>query len=236
MAKFLALDTSDDNIGLALSDESNILAELKWPTSQNHSVELLPAIHYLLTMAGFGIRGIDAVFVARGPGNYTGLRVGVSVAKGLSYSLGRPLVSASTLELLAYPHSFYGLPVFSLMDAGHAEWAGAIFLREGDRLLPLMDETLLDLEEVIERTQDRSIICGAFNSEDGFRLHSALGDKATIVSCAATQRKVAFLVDLCLPKLRQGNVENIATFEPVYLRKPPITKPKRYTYPCGEED
>jgi len=236
MSKFLAFDTSDNNISLAISDDGDILVELSWQTKQNHSVELMPAICHALSMIGISIEQIEAVFVARGPGSYTGLRVGLSVAKGLSWGLKRPVVSASTLELLAYPHSFYSFPVFSLMDAGHGEMAGAIYQRQKDLLVPLMKETLLGIDDIIEKITEKMVICGVLKSDDIHALYSAKGDNIVMPPANMAQRRAAFLVGLCLPRLKRGDVENIATLEPIYLRLPPITKPKRYTYLLRKED
>jgi len=76
----VAIDTSTDNASLALTQDSRILAELTWHCGQNHSVELLPQLVYLLNQAKLDLKSISGIIVARGPGSFNGLRVGISSA------------------------------------------------------------------------------------------------------------------------------------------------------------
>ncbi|HAS05037.1 MAG TPA: tRNA (adenosine(37)-N6)-threonylcarbamoyltransferase complex dimerization subunit type 1 TsaB, partial [Dehalococcoidia bacterium] len=93
----LAIDTSTDTAGIAIADEFNILAELTWSCGRNHSVELMPRMTKLLEDAGVKFEDIKGVVVAIGPGSFNGLRVGVSTAKGIAFSLDVPIVGIGTL-------------------------------------------------------------------------------------------------------------------------------------------
>jgi len=104
----LAIDTSTDTTSLALIQESGVLTELTWRCEQNHSVELLPHLVDLLRQAGTSLQSLTGIIVARGPGSFNALRVGVSTAKGLAFSLGIPIVGISTLEAEAYQHNETG--------------------------------------------------------------------------------------------------------------------------------
>ena len=123
----LAIDTSTDTASLALVQDDDVLAELTWHSGQNHSTELLPNLEYLLKITKRDIKAITAIFVARGPGSFNGLRVGVSTAKGLAFSLGIPIVGISTFEATAYPHAGTGLPVCPIFNAGRSEIATATY-------------------------------------------------------------------------------------------------------------
>ena len=101
----LAIDTSTDSASLALVRYGEVLAESTWRSQQNHSVELLPKLTQLLNEAGAGIQAISGVIVAKGPGSFNGLRVGLSTAKGLAFSLKVPIIGISSLELEAYRHA-----------------------------------------------------------------------------------------------------------------------------------
>ena len=92
----LAIDTSTDTASLALVRDSQVLAELTWYCGQNHTVELLPQLTHFLHQIESGLQAISGIIVARGPGSFNGLRVGISTAKGLAFSLGIP-VSESAL-------------------------------------------------------------------------------------------------------------------------------------------
>ena len=80
----LSIDTASELASIALSEEGILRAEMTWRCRRNHTVELLPAIDRLLAHSGLTREALTAVFVCTGPGMYTGLRVGISVAKGLA--------------------------------------------------------------------------------------------------------------------------------------------------------
>src|ERR1035437_5858080 len=107
----LALDTSTEMAGLALVNDGRLVAEATWYCGQNHTIQLLPQLAALLIKTGTDIKTISAIAVAKGPGSFNGLRVGISSAKGLAFSLGIPLAGISTLEVEAYPFAITGLPV-----------------------------------------------------------------------------------------------------------------------------
>ena len=94
----LAIDSSTDTASLAITRGNEVLAELTWRCGQNHSVELMPRLSRLLEQANIDLKSISGIIVARGPGSFNGLRVGISTAKGLAFSLGVPLVGINTLE------------------------------------------------------------------------------------------------------------------------------------------
>ncbi len=107
----LAIDTSTDTASLALVQDSEVLAELTWRCGQNHTIELLPRLAHLLNQTKLSLQSTSCIIVAKGPGSFNGLRVGVSLAKGLAFGLGIPIVGVSTLEVAAYQHAETGLPV-----------------------------------------------------------------------------------------------------------------------------
>ncbi|MAE11487.1 MAG: tRNA (adenosine(37)-N6)-threonylcarbamoyltransferase complex dimerization subunit type 1 TsaB, partial [Dehalococcoidales bacterium] len=108
----IAIDTSTDTAGLALGQDGEVVAELSWFCGRHHSTQLLPNLSHLLNQTGLSLESADCIIVARGPGSYNGLRVGISTAKGLAFSLNIPIVGISTLEAEAYQHAATGLPVW----------------------------------------------------------------------------------------------------------------------------
>ena len=86
----LSIDTSTRYASVALSKNSQVTHALSWRSEQNHSVECVPAIRRLMEQAGVSPEDVEAVFVARGPGGFSALRVGVSVAKAMSMAQGIP--------------------------------------------------------------------------------------------------------------------------------------------------
>ena len=114
----LSIDTSTTCAAVGLSDQGEFVAEYRWRSPQNHCVELAPAIRDLMRRAGVGMARLEAVFVARGPGGFSALRVGMSAAKALSAALDIPLVSVNTLDVEAAPYLPLGSPVAAVIPAG----------------------------------------------------------------------------------------------------------------------
>ncbi len=104
----IAIDTSTDTASLALVQDSEMQAELTWRCGQNHTIQLLPQLAHLLKQTGLSLQSASCIIVARGPGSYNGLRVGISTAKGLAFSLDIPIIGISTLEVEAYQHAEIG--------------------------------------------------------------------------------------------------------------------------------
>src|SRR3712207_4499165 len=123
----LAIDTAGDVAGLALTELGRLVAEYTWLAQRQHSRDLLPAINALLARAGQTKQDLTAIFVSTGPGSYAGLRVGLSVAKGLAYALDIPIVGVGRLEVDAYQHAAFPGPVCAVHQAGKRELAWAVY-------------------------------------------------------------------------------------------------------------
>ena len=223
---YLAIDTSTDTASVALVRESEVMAELTWRSGQNHSVELLPNLSHLLNRAKLNLQSISGIIVARGPGSYNGLRVGISTAKGLAFSLGVPIVGISTLAVEAYQHAETGLPVCPIFNAGRGEIAAAIYQKKYHKWLKLVAEHITTVEALCSRTTTRTIFCGELLPSIAARLRERLKQRAIIPPPASRLRRASFLAELGQQQLEAGNYDNPATLQPIYLRRPSITKPK----------
>jgi tRNA threonylcarbamoyladenosine biosynthesis protein TsaB len=120
----LAIDTSSTQGGMALYD-GNALSVRSWPAGRSHTTTVLAEIHHLLDVAGLDVRELAAIAVAIGPGAFTGLRVGIGVAKGFHLAHGAPLVGVSTLEATALPFATCGAAVVATVNAGRGRLAWA---------------------------------------------------------------------------------------------------------------
>ena len=222
----LAIDTSSDTAALALVREGHLLAELSWRCGQNHTVTLLPYLSQLLKQTGRDIKEIRSITVARGPGSYNGLRVGISAAKGLAYSLRVPLTGISTLEAIAYQQAAGGLPVCPVMGAGRGEIAAARYQMCGGEWRQLAAEHLTTPEALASEITSPTIICGESSSELHDQLQKSLGVNAVFTSAAAGMRRAGYLAELGQRRLAAGRADDPASLSPIYLRRPHITKPR----------
>jgi tRNA threonylcarbamoyl adenosine modification protein YeaZ len=231
----LAIDTSTDTASLALAQDHEVLAELTWHCGQSHSVQLLPNLAHMLNQTGANIQSINSIVVARGPGSFNGLRVGVSTAKGLAFSLGIPIVGISSLEAAAYPHAETGLPICPIFNAGRGEIATAIYQRKNNKWRQLVAEHITTVETLCSQITTETIFCGEFVPLIATQLRKQLRQRAVICAPAARLRRAGFLAELGQQRLEAGNYDHPATLQPLYLRRPSITKPKRQLTIRGEK-
>ena len=220
----LAIDTSSNTAGLALSHQGRLLTDLTWQSAHNHTVELMPNILRLLQQANTGPTALDTVVVAKGPGSFNGLRVGMSVAKGLAFVLGIRLLGISTLEAEAYPFAHTGLPLRPLHKAGRDEIATALYQRVDNEWLCLEAEHLTTLDALCRQTQQETLFCGEGLPEMMMQIERDLGRLARTPDTTHPSRVVS-LAMLGWERLSSEEEDELATLQPLYLRPPHITKP-----------
>lgn len=222
----LAIDTSTDMVSLALVEDSEVLAEMTWRCQQNHTVELLPQLTHLLNQIGLNLQSTSGIIVAKGPGSFNGLRVGISTAKGLTLSLGIPMIGISTLEAAAYQHAETGLPICPIFNASRGEIAAALYQKKGNRWCQLIPEHITTVDNLCSQIVTKTIFCGEFIPFIATQLRKLLKRKAIILSPATSLRRASFLAELGLRRLTAGDYDDPASLQPLYLRRPQITKPK----------
>ena len=133
----LAIDTSTDDSGIALYDGVRVLAECAWHSGRRHAEQVLPLIDHLMQRLDLRPADLTAVAVATGPGSWSGLRVGMSLAKAIAESRGLPIIGVPTLDVLAYPHRHGALPVVPMVRLGRDRYGAAVYRRqEGWQRLP----------------------------------------------------------------------------------------------------
>ena len=221
----LAIDTSTDYASIAISHQGETLSELSWYTKQNHTRELVPNINHLLHQAKVEPHGLEAVFVAKGPGSFNGLRVGMSTAKGFAFSLNIPVVAISTLEIEAYPFAFTSLPIRPVHNAGRGEIATALY-QQSDAWRCLVTEHLTNADSLCEEIKEHTLFCGEIPPAVIEQLQLKLGDLALIPDSATRMRHASHLATLGWQRLSRGEKDDLASLQPTYLRPPPITQRK----------
>ena len=212
----LAIDTASEMASVALSREGVLLAEVTWLCRRNHTVELLPAIDRLLGQMSVAKSELTAVFVSTGPGMYTGLRVGITIAKGLAHALGLPLAGVGRLELDAYPHAAFDGDIVAVHRAGRGDLAWATY--RGGPWREVTSPQLSKPAELAGAISERTLFVG----ETDERLTSLLGQLAVVASPASSVRHAAALAELGFARLAAGQTVEPALLKPVYLRPPAI--------------
>ncbi|GAB4451105.1 MAG: tRNA (adenosine(37)-N6)-threonylcarbamoyltransferase complex dimerization subunit type 1 TsaB [Chloroflexi bacterium OHK40] len=218
----LAIDTSTSLTGLALYHAEGVRAECVWESGRNHTAQLLPQLDLLLRHIGAARDDLRAVAVALGPGSWSGLRVGVSVAKGMALAGGLPLLGVNTLEALAYQHGRPGLPIYPLIRLGRERFATAAFRAGPVRQEPDRNVTLAAL---VAEISGRALFCGDVDAAALAELRRGLGERAIVPEAAASVRRPAFLAELAWRRFVAGKHDDLVHLEPVYLGEPVKAQP-----------
>jgi len=213
----LAIDTSTRQAGLAVSEGARTLAR-SWDAGRTQTTTVLPAIDALLRDAGIGVADLAGIAVAIGPGTFTGLRVGVSLAKGLVLAREIPLIGVPTLEVTAAPVRDTEPDVIAVLPAGRGRVVWQRF-GEGADSEP-HNTTLPELVAALAGSPDALLI-----GELGEAHRAAIAQEHPRVRWE--HRSPAVLADLARARLAAGEIDDPVTLEPRYLhgvtvKAPPI--------------
>ena len=219
----LAIDTSTRYAGVAIADDERVLSARNWYSTSSHTADLLPAVFDLLNRHNLKPQGLDGIAVALGPGGFSSLRVGVSVAKGLATPSNSPLVGLGTLSLEAWPYLESGLPVCALLDSGRREVASAHFGTGGQRT---RGDLICPPEELLSEIEQRTLFCGEGLLTWAPAIREQLGTLAVVPHYSPVARLWS-LVELARKRLAEGDSDDLASLQPYYMRMPSIGGPKR---------
>ena len=218
----LAIDTATRHAGLALYDGQSVLAELTWRAGRRHTTTLMPNLTRMLDQQELTVAHLGGLAVALGPGSFTGLRIGLAVAKGLALARDLPLVGVPTLDIVAYScvplsPAQKPLPLRALLEAGRGRfcvadyhWMGSAFQREGDYRIVGRDELGAGVEEP-------TLFCGELDGRGEQALRACLGDWAIVAPPAACLRRPGYLAHLGWERLAREDRDDPAALSPIYL-------------------
>lgn len=155
--KILALESSATAASVAICDEEKLVAQSFQQTGLTHSRTLLPLCQDLLRNCGLSVADMDVIAVAAGPGSFTGLRIGVSAAKGLAWALDKPCAGVSTLEAMAFSLSHMeGYDICAVMDARRSQVYNGCFSTEGGVLHRLVDDRAVAIDQLAQELKERN--------------------------------------------------------------------------------
>lgn len=232
MALILNIETSTEVCSVSLAKDGEVLFLKESAEGMNHSRLLTVFIEQLFSENKLDIKSLDAVAVSKGPGSYTGLRIGVSVAKGLCYGLGIPLISVSSLEILGIYTALNvnrlgqiksGIePLFCpMIDARRMEVYTALYTAKGEEIKPISAEIITDdfLQDELKKQPVWFFGNGATKCKNVLQ-----SENAVFSGPAATS--AGFMTHLSDLKFAAQQFENVAYFEPFYLKNFVATIPK----------
>ncbi len=216
----LAIDTATDWVGLALHDGSCVLAEFGWRSRRTQTIELAPAVAQLWARTGVSANDLNAIAVAIGPGSYTGLRVGLSLAKGIALGQKLPLIGVGTLDIVAAAVTRLDTDLVALAQAGRSRlWAGQYSWVEKRGWEPVGDPMLTQWDELLERVQVPVAFAGEIDATAAKRIRR-VNRSAFIVAPAGSVRRAAVLAEIGWARWKKQQVTEADALSPFYLREP----------------
>lgn len=229
MARLLFLETATSVCSVALCKDNHLLSIRESTASNSHAEKITVFIEEVLKESHTSIKELDAVVVSKGPGSYTGLRIGVSTAKALCFSLDIPLISADTLFSMAngikmnYPEFFdTEINICPMIDARRMEVYCALF---DNQLNKIKDTEAIILTESFfeENTAKNPLIIAGDGSA---KCQSLIADNKKITEIAGFNLSSRFMIQEGWQKFCNKTFENTAYFEPFYLKEFVAGKPK----------
>jgi tRNA threonylcarbamoyladenosine biosynthesis protein TsaB len=214
----LAIDTTTKLAGLALYDRNGLHVEQSWRSNANHTVELMPNIVRACQQQGLAPGDLVALGVSLGPGSFTGLRVGLSVAKGLALALNIPLLGIPTLDATAYAHSRETLPVCAVLPAGRGRWCVAFYQVVDGEWQRCTEYSLLNLGDLIAALHRPTLVCGEMDAQLVDELRRATAPKVVVASPASAARRAGYLAELAWRRFRAGESDDLVSLSPIYLQ------------------
>lgn len=219
--RLLAIDTSTRMVGLALYDGVQVLAESTWTSRDHHTVELAPAIADALKKCALSAADLGALAVATGPGSFTGLRIGMALAKGIALAQHIPIIGIPTLDILAAAQPVLALTLVAVLRAGRGRLATGWYQVTQDHWQPISQPkeqhtVTLTIQELAQRIQTPTLVVGELSTEE--RLDLVHNQKnAILTSPAFSVRRPSFLAELAWKRWQVGETDDPASLAPTYL-------------------
>jgi tRNA threonylcarbamoyladenosine biosynthesis protein TsaB len=225
----LAINSSTLQYGLAILDTNGVvLAENMMSRKKGHFGDLMPLFNALLSRTGVDTADLKAVIVAIGPGSFTGLRVGLSLAKGLCHSIEKPIIGVSSLEALASQIPYSRYQIVPVLDSRKGEVFAAFFIPGKDGVLRKKGgDTCLKISELSSIVDEPSVFIGNDFLFQSRIIKETLGKTAHIAPPHLWNLKASAVGWLGFNRYSKGEFDDPMSLTPLYLRGPDIRKISR---------
>ncbi|NNF21328.1 MAG: tRNA (adenosine(37)-N6)-threonylcarbamoyltransferase complex dimerization subunit type 1 TsaB [Saprospiraceae bacterium] len=225
MGLILSLETATDVCSVALHDDGQLIVDFNLLVEKAHSTSLANLVEKALDFAGSNQKELDAVAVSKGPGSYTGLRIGTSLAKGICFGLDKPLIAINTLEALAWQahHFFKEALLCPMIDARRME---VYHLLKDPNFETIRETTNLVVDEnSFNDLLENQTIC--FFGNGAGKCKKMLDHQSNAIFVDNIHASASSVGELANKKLIEGDFEDLAYFEPFYLKEFVAGKPKK---------
>src|SRR5271156_5522407 len=235
---FLGLDTSTPTASLALISGGRVAARIERPVT-SHGAALPDAVDELLRAAGLTLGGLGAIAVGIGPGSFTGLRIGLSYAKGIAMAsrcalVGVPGFDAMALAALERDNTDQGRLICVVVDARKGEVYAALYRVVADGLEKLSEELVIALEHLASRIAEDVMFIGDDRAKDAAALVESRGNWVAVSETQMLDLRGVCFAALGGARFTRGETERAASLEPLYIRTPEATFKPTAKNPAGK--
>lgn len=217
---WLGIDTANTPLSVSIVKDGVVLTEENTSIAVNHSLRAMPAIAEIVEKAGITPVDIDKIAVSEGPGSYTGVRIGVTIAKTLAWTLDKPLVGVSSLKVIAANGLFFDGFICPLVDARRSHVYAGMYRCDNGVLSSIIEDGHYEIDELvkeIEKYEERVLFVGKDTDMYESKLIEILGKRAVIapLPCHLPRASaLVFLAEQC------ESFEDVHHFTPEYRRIP----------------
>jgi tRNA threonylcarbamoyladenosine biosynthesis protein TsaB len=222
LALILNIETSTKNCSVSLADKGEIIffKEIN-DGNYSHAEKLHPFILDVISESKIDMNSLDAIAVSKGPGSYTGLRIGVSAAKGLCFSLNIPLISVDTLLSLAHATTVNDGFIVPMLDARRMEVYSAVYNSNYEQVREIRAE-VIDEHSFLEFNNEKLVFLG-----DGASKCKEVLNRANLSFIEGKYPSSKEMAKLSYNKYKKNDIEDVAYFEPFYLKDFIVTPEKK---------
>ncbi len=221
----LAIDTATRTASIALFDEKGVFGEASWRARENHTTSLMPELIHLMRLSGVTTEMLSAVAVATGPGSFTGLRIGLSLDKGLALARGLPLIGVPTLDSAAQAFAQQPLPLCAVLEVGRGRYAASFYFPRGMLVEHTGDYVIGELDYLAERIMawlseqalDRALVCGEVDAHVRSTLLARLPGRVELANLATCVRRAGYLAQLAWHRRQMNQLSDLDTLAPYYI-------------------
>ncbi|OFI07430.1 tRNA threonylcarbamoyladenosine biosynthesis protein TsaB [Clostridium acetireducens DSM 10703] len=219
--RILSLDSATESASCSIIEDNKVLGEITFNYKKQHSVILMPMVEYLLNNLKLDIESIDGFVVSKGPGSFTGLRIGAATIKGLSQGLNKPFIALSSLDALAYNLAYSNGIICPILDALRGNVYTALYIFENNNLKRISEYMIVSTEDLINilNSKEKNV---HFVGDALYKFKDILQTKVKNSSFAPVHLnlvKSSSLGELGFKLLKKGIYDNIFDFKPFYIRK-----------------
>ncbi len=217
--KVLALETATMAGSIAIIDDNNLIGEVKINVKIAHSERLMSSVDWLLKSSRISIKDIDAFAVSIGPGSFTGLRIGLSTVKGLSYTTNKPIMPVPTLDAFARRLPFCQHLICPMLDARKNEVYAGLYKWADKRCKKIISETAIKPADFLKEINEPTVFIGDGAAAYKELIIERLQDKAVFAPLSKMSPSASSVAEIAVERLKEGITADPVTLTPFYIRK-----------------